>query len=42
MQEWHRSGTVKPTERQIQEAKELLRANVARNREIKEQYPLEL
>ena len=30
-----------PTEKEIQEAQELLRANVARNREIKAQYPLE-
>lgn len=31
-----------PTEKEIQEAKELWRANVARNREIKAQYPLEI
>lgn len=30
-----------PTKKEIQEAQELLRANVARNREIKAQYPLE-
>lgn len=30
------------TEKEIQEAKELWRANVARNREIKAQYPLEI
>lgn len=30
-----------PTEKEIQEAQELLKANVARNREIKAQYPLE-
>ncbi len=32
----------KPTEKEIQEAQELLQANVARNREIKAQYPLEI
>ena len=32
----------KPTEKELQEAQELLRANVARNREIKAQYPLEI
>lgn len=42
MQEWQRSAPEKQTEGQLQEAQELLRANVARNREIKEQYPLEL
>ena len=32
----------KPTEKEVQEAQELLRANVERNREIKAQYPLEV
>ncbi|MCX4326431.1 MAG: hypothetical protein OSJ45_03935 [Lachnospiraceae bacterium] len=31
-----------PTKKEIQEARELLQANVARNREIKAQYPLEI
>lgn len=31
-----------PTEKELQEAQELLRANVARSREIKAQYPLEM
>lgn len=32
----------KPTEKEIQEAQELLQANVARSREIKAQFPLEV
>lgn len=32
----------KQTEKELQEAQELLQANVARNREIKAQYPLEI
>ena len=31
-----------PAEKEIQEAQELLQANVARSREIKAQYPLEV
>lgn len=31
-----------PTKKELQEAQELLQANVARNREIKAQYPLEI
>lgn len=32
----------KQTEKELQEAQKLLQANVARNREIKEQFPLEI
>ena len=32
----------RPTEKETQEAQELLKANMARNREIKAQYPLEI
>lgn len=40
IQEWQQAG--KATDKDRQEAQELLRANVARSREIKAQYPLEM